>query len=809
MQYSSVRPGTIFLIGLFCSSIVSATTVAARVGAAPSLPLETQQLISNPLTGLDHDGESWDLFGSSLAVSNGTALIGAPLDSIAASGTPGSAYVFVKTGDEWVMQAKLTAPDLSDSAGFGRSVAISGSLAIVGATSTPNDAGLPTGGAFVFQRQGEQWQFIHRLIPQGAAADDQFGWRVAISNNTALVSSTKHLDASTGVKGKVAVFQFDGAAWTESAPWISEASVNVGFGAALALQGNLALVGSPGNERVDVYEKVDSVWQRTRALSPPDDHPAVTVNRFGETLAMDGGIAIVGAPQTEVVGEAQTGSAFQYDISNDWALVRMHRSQLPDSYWFGSSLAIHSNRLLVRSRSIHSLQSHLHLMSLEDGAAVAELTDQSEEDSSPIALNDSDILVGRSSADVPPNIAQGYVARFNEDPAGTWTPAQPLTSGNGGHGQSFGRSVAISGDTAVIGVDQDDVENFPFVGTAYVFQRNNGAWVYHSRLVPPDLDSVTLGARSVDIDGDTIVVGGYRGRNGNPNAAYVFVRENAIWQLQQKITEDLATPSNGIGRLYSLSGDLLVIGEPDRIGPSGQTGAAQVFRRNNGIWSHDAQLLPSDGGEGDRFGYAVDVRDNRILIGAPFKDGPAGNADGAAYLYEHGVSGWTAAASWQSDGDDSFGASVALGNQFAAVTATHIITPGVGSVHVFRNNGEGWAQESQFAGFDTLPADYFGCSLDIDGNTMIVGARDRDGFRGAAYLFHRGATGWTQIAQYLPPATSANSLPMFGEAVAISRTTLVLSLPQDAGVAPWGNPSQGAVEIIDDAVTPIFFDGFD
>lgn len=809
MQHSSARPATIFLAVLFCSSIVLATTVSARAGSTPSLPLETQQLISNPLTGLDHDGESWDLFGSSLAVSNGTALIGAPLDSIAASGTPGSAYVFVKTGDEWVMQAKLTAPDLSDSAGFGRSVAISGSLAIVGATSTPNDTGVSTGGAFVFQRQGEQWQFIHRLIPQGAAADDQFGWRVAISNDTALVSSTKHLDASTGMKGKVAVFQLDGAAWTESAPWISEASINVGFGTVLALQGNLALVGSPGNERVDVYEKVDSVWERIRIVSPPVGDPAVTVGRFGETLAMDGGIAIIGAPQTDVVGEAQTGSAFQYDISNDWALVRMHRTQLPDSYWFGSSLAIHSNRLLVRSRSINSPQSHLHLMSLEDGAAVAELTDQSEEDSSPIALNDSDILVGRSLADVPPNIVQGYVARFNEDPAGTWTPAQPLTSGNGGHGQSFGRSVAISGDTAVIGVDQDDVENFPFVGTAYVFQRNNGAWVYHSRLMPPDLDSVTLGARSVDIDGDTIVVGGYRGRNGNPNAAYVFVRENAIWQLQQKITEDLATPSNGIGRLYSLSGDLLVIGEPDRIGPSGQTGAAQVFRRNNGMWSHDAQLLPPDGGEGDRFGYAVDVRDNRILIGAPFKDGPAGNADGAAYLYEHGVSGWTNAGLWDSEGDDSFGASVVLGNQIAAVAATYSASSGIGSVHVFRKQGEGWSQESQLSGFDTVATDCFGCSLDIDGNTMIVGARDRDGFRGAAYLFHRGATGWTQIAQYLPPATSANSLPMFGESVAISRTTLVLSLPQDAGVAPWGNPSQGAVEIIDDAVTPIFFDGFD
>lgn len=774
------------------------------VNAAPSQPQDFIQLIPNPMTGPGHDGEAGDQFGYSIAVSGNTALIGVPRDSTATAVYQGAVYVMVKTGDAWQVQTKLVAPVMSDASLFGSAVAITGDLALIGANSAPNDADLRTGAAYVFRRQGEQWQFVQRLIPQDAATNDLFGWRVAINEHTALISSTMHLDSVSGVIGEVAVFQFDGSSWTESTPWLSEGTSNVGFGTALALQGDLALVGSPGNERVAVYERSSGVWQKTRTVPRPDADPELSVEQFGAALDVDGNTVVIGAPGTEQFGEATTGRAFQYDLALDWAQIRIVASENPDTYGFAQALDIHAGRLLALSDSYSgAVNGHLHLFSLSTGASIAELdSGETSLELYPVVLMDQEILLGIPHADVLPNGGQGVVTRFVEDPAGSWTTGQDINSGNGGYGESFGHHVAISGDTAVVGIIDDDVGSTPWVRSAYVFQRGEAGWTYHSRLVPPELQSGALMDTYVDIDGDTIVMCGANALTSS-TACYVYVRDGEQWTLQHQISRDRSDFDGP-----ALSGDRLVIGDPLRAGPSGATGAVDIYHRIAGVWSHETALVPPDGVVSETFGGAVDISGNKILIGAPSQDGPAGLGDGAAYLYELGPQGWALAATWTSPSEDYFGTQVALGEHIAVVRSAPF-GPGLASLHVFSDHAGAWQFESVLIGDDTVAADYFGSSIAVEGNAALVGAYGANNNRGAAYLFERGPSGWAQSRQFLPTPDMPTSPPLYGYAVAMSGTDVIIGVPNYQGPAPWSNATEGAVQILHNAVEQVFADGFE
>lgn len=808
MQHASnyQPPGWLtFLLWVLAFSGGIAATVS---DAAPSHPRDIVQTVSNPLTGIGHDGEADDGYGYSIAVAGNTALIGVPWDGMTAA-FQGSVHVMTKIGDDWQIQAKLVAPDMPEFGLFGTSVAMSGDLALVGANSAPNDAGVRTGAAYVFQRQGEQWHFVQRLIPQNATVNDLFGWKVAINGHTALVSSTKHLDTTSGRIGKVAVFQFDGTSWFESAPWLSDATSNVAFGTALALQGDMALVGSPGNERVDVYERSGSVWQKTRTVVAPDNDPLMTINGFGEALAVDGATAVIGAPDTSKFGEAATGRAFQYDIAQDWSLVRVLSTSMVDAYRFAQNLAIGGDRVLAQSNSFSmNVDGRLHLFSLADGATISELSSgDSDLEPNPVAMSEHEILFGLPSADVLPNGGQGAVARFTEDTANIWSPTDSLNSGNGGYGEGFGHSVAISGDTAVVGMNNGDYGDIAFVSTAHVFERGEQGWVYRSRLVPPDPQRGSLISSYVDIDRDTILLSGDNSQTQS-DVCHIFVREDNQWVLQQTIPCAGSAPQS-----RALSGDRLVIGARFRVDPSGQEGAVDVYHRVAGVWSLEATLRPDNCPESCDFGSAVDIHGDKILVGAVSQAAQNSTHYGAAYLYELGPQGWGMTARWTLPTVGYFATEVALGEHVAVIASRTPPESGVGAwtgaVHVFGDHAGSWQFESEFMGDTSSAGDDFGSALSVDGNALLVGAYSANNQRGTAYLFERSASGWQQSMQFQPAASLPGTPIVFGYAVAMSGSDVLIGIPDYSEPVPWGNALEGAVQFIDSALEYIYNDGFE
>ena len=159
------------------------------------------------LTGAD--GAAGDLFGVRVAISGDTALIGARFDDDDINGVDsGSAYVFTRSGTAWSQQARLTAADGAAGDWFGYSVALSGDTALIGAHFVDDDVnGIDSGAAFVFTRSGTAWSQYAKLTPADGAAGDQFGGRVAMSGNTAVIGARLVDDVVRGVdSGSAYVF---------------------------------------------------------------------------------------------------------------------------------------------------------------------------------------------------------------------------------------------------------------------------------------------------------------------------------------------------------------------------------------------------------------------------------------------------------------------------------------------------------------------------------------------------------------------------------------------------------------------------
>src|SRR5439155_8042475 len=187
----------------------------------------------------------------------------------------------------------------------------------------------------------------------------------------------------------------------------------------------------------------------------------------------------------------------------------------------------------------------------------------------------------------------------------------------------FGRAVALSGDTAIVGASNEDGA---LMGAAYVFVRSGSEWIEQARLVPSDHPEGAEFGYSVAIDGDTAVVGADRAgpRCIACGAAYVFVRSGDSWTQQAKVTPPMSPVSGYFGKSVAVSGDTIVVGAPEAQTPAGYTGTAFVYVRSGTTWTEQSELIPHHLGAAPQFGLAVAVDGDTALVGALRDEGPGG-----------------------------------------------------------------------------------------------------------------------------------------------------------------------------------------
>lgn len=358
----------------------------------------------------------------------------------------------------------------------------------------------------------------------------------------------------------------------------------------------------------------------------------------------------------------------------------------------------------------------------------------------------------------------------------------------------FGGSVAISGDTVVVGSPLGEYQ-----GALYVFTKPKTGWTNMTQVATLTASdgqtNLGLGC-SVAIDGDTIV-GGASGSDysgcyysfGYQGAVYVFVKPEGGWtNMTQtaKLTTSDPLPSH-IGPSVSISGDTVVAGGPSEY-PSEILGAAYVFVKPATGWtnmSQTAKLTASDGMPGDQLGSSVAISGTTIFAGAD-QQGVYPYGTGKAYVYVKPAGGWAngtqTAELAASDGKsgDGFGYAVAASAN-SAVLGAPAANSGTGAAYVFVEPSGGWMNMTETAEL----IDAGGYSVAINREIAVAGAayytngpNDREG---AAFVFIKPKDGWKSTSSYDTKLTGSDAriVTFFGTSVAIDGGIVLAGAPWD------------------------------
>jgi uncharacterized repeat protein (TIGR01451 family) len=397
------------------------------------------------------------------------------------------------------------------------------------------------------------------------------------------------------------------------------------------------------------------------------------------------------------------------------------------------------------------------------------------------ALHYSDLrAVDAAGRDLPAGLvyAKGQVAIQVDDHAAAYPiTVDPLIyiedelfSSDGVLGDRFGNSVAISGDTALVGASVHQVGSHAQQGAAYIFLRLGSTWVQQAELTSSDGAYGDVFGESVALSGDNAVIGAWNHNNGQ-GEAYVFMKPAGGWAdatETARLTASDGAASNFFGYSVAISGGTVVIGA--RFHSNG-LGGAYVFVKPGGGWINGTQtaiLTASNGATYDYFGRAVAISGDAAVIGA---DGHSSNR-GEAYMFVKPAWGWgnsnETARLTASDGaaGDYFGASVGISGDTTVIGA--YANGGKGEAYVFVKPASGWvtgSETTRLTASDGAAGERFGISVAISGDIAFIGAYWHNNNGGAAYVYfpYRSEDLWVNTV-------SSNLSPRVGQMVTFTAT---------------------------------------
>ncbi|MCP4594668.1 MAG: hypothetical protein GY842_28380, partial [bacterium] len=388
-----------------------------------------------------------------------------------------------------VQRAKLLADDGDVEDWFGFATSISGEVAVVGARYD-DDHGSCSGSAYVFRYDGVAWEQEAKLAAADGAKDDYFGHSVSVSGDVAIVGAYQHDDP----------VEDSGAAY--------------------------------------IFQRGGSTWERVAKLAPD---VVVDEGRFGHSVSISGGVAVVGAPG--------------------------------DGYWGSESGAAYVFR---RHGAVWELEARL---AAEDGA-------RRDEFGWCVSINGDIVIVGAHGDDDHGDYSgSAYVFRFHPGDPGAWEQEAKLTASDGYRYDYFGHCVSIGSGLAIVGAFQDD-DNGSASGSAYLFRYHPGApnlWAQEAKLTASDGAATDYFGRAVAIMRGTALVGAYRDDDHGDSSGSIYVfRHNhgspGVWEQEKKITAVDAGEDDRFGRIISVSGHVAVVGAYHDDDSADNAGAAYVLQ---------------------------------------------------------------------------------------------------------------------------------------------------------------------------------------------------------------------------------------
>ena len=351
-----------------------------------------------------------------------------------------------------------------------------------------------------------------------------------------------------------------------------------------------------------------------------------------------------------------------------------------------------------------------------------------------VAFSGNLIIVGaHTDDDQGANSGSAYVFELIN---GVWTQSMKLAAADGAAQDNFGASVAIDGDTAIVGSYRDDDNGYDS-GSAYLFEHGEEGWMQAAKLLAQDGAALDRFGSNVSLSGQTAVVSAYRADavGDDSGAVYVFSSDSESWSQQAKLIPVDSAPGDWFGRSIAIDTGRIVVGASRDDDLGANSGSAYVFKQMSGQWVESAKLISTAGLAGDSFGSSVAISGEVATVGAPLAD-PVGNISGSATVFRLVGDEWLEQTSLHASGageGQRMGYRVAMSD--STIASSMYETSSTGSVHLFTSepdsdgdgiadsvdtddDNDGQSDESELAcGSD--PLDALSQSLDIDGDGLL------------------------------------------------------------------------------------------
>ena len=643
--------------------------------------------------------------GRSVSVDGNRALVGAPnMDTV------GYVYVFEFDGSSWSQSAVIKPTIVDEKLYFGYSVSLSGDRALIGADS---------GVAYVFDYDGTDWVETQQLIASDriGAGWIGFGRSVSLSGNRAVVGAEFDSTEEYRRNGSAYIFEYDGNTWVESQKLTADDADDFDlFSHAVGISGDSIFVGAEDADGsfnrggvTYVFMHDGTSWVQTQKLEGSNNGNSTS---FGKTLSISGNKAVIGA-----------GSEFSY-------IFEFNGSQWLETKFFSNSNGDY-DYTFIKSVSING---------------------------------DQVVISGQNGA-----TAISGASVFNYDMS--WVKTQQIASSDTTENSSFGSSVSISANGLVIGSDFAVDTHGNHSGAAFLYGKNGQSWDEDLRFsISEDGSAAAYFGYSVSLSGNRALVGAYGDNDLGrySGSAYIYDYDGETWTQTQKIHASDGEKSDNFAFTVSLLGNRAIIGAYGDDDNGESSGAAYVFDYDGAVWNQTQKLSASDGEAYDGFGRSVSLTENRIIIGADRNNNDDGR--GAAYVFELDGNNWQEMQKLTALDSNEFGSAVYLsGNKaFISDVSDDQMDFNAGAVYVYYLDGNTWLQEQKILASDGERFNEFGYSLQVSGNTLVVGANRDDDLgsqSGSAYVFDFDGSVWNQTQKLMAP--DGGEYHQFGESVSI------------------------------------------
>jgi len=774
------------------------------------------------------DGAASDYFGVSVAIEGDTAVAGAYGHDTAAGTNSGAAYVFHRSGGVWTQQAELTPLGAQANDWFGYSVDLDGGRVLVGAYLDDTPAGANAGSAYVFDWTGAAWAQTAQLTASDASAHDAFGINVALSGNNAIIGAYQDSTATWWNTGSAYIFNYSGGTWSQTAHLVASDGMPYDqFGDRVAIYGDDAIVGALYNDRVGdnagaayIFHNGASGWVQT---SHPMADDAQANDQFGYAVAMGDGVALVGAMLDDTSAGTDAGSvyAFQTTTTPMPDLLVPSVSYTAATYQAATMLPVSAAISNQGNQAIDAggpvtLEVHLstdRMWGDYDDIVVTATTDTlGLAIDSPRSVN----LDGTIPLSAPPGkyyVAVGIdpslaITEGDETNNQWWSATADMTVENShlrfietakllapdaADSDRYGFSVAAGDDWLAVGAPYDGTPAGTGAGSVYLYERSGDNWVFSGHLYASDPGAMDYFGYSLAMYGDDLVVGANTdttAAGASAGSAYVFHRTGDTWDEQAHFYAPDGASPDYFGCSVAISGDDILVGAYFHAqGAAPHAGAAYFYNRLGGVWSLAKEVAAADPGQNDRFGRAVAIDGDWAIIGALCDTTVAGSNAGSVYVFQRSGSDWSQTqriVASNGVGNDRFGNAVALDGDTGVVGAPYRTVGGTataGAAYILERNGMTWSESAMLTGTDG--SQFFGASVALQSSAAIVGSYRENTpastSAGAAYVFVGQGDSWTCAARLFD--VDGNKEASYGQAVAAAPGHFFVGAPTDDDAA--------------------------